>query len=135
MAAYDSGPGNVQKAIERTGYADFWELYKRNVLPQETRNYVPIILALTLIGKDPQRYGMQVTPDPYVETDRIKPGHPIDLRLVAETIDVDVETLRGLNPQLLRMVTPADPNFELRLPSGTANRFLTKSRIFRRKSG
>ncbi len=126
MAAYDSGPGNVQKAIERTGYADFWELYKRNVLPQETRNYVPIILALTLIGKDPQRYGVQVTPDPYVEPDRIKPGHPIDLRLVAETIDADVETLRSLNPQLLRMVTPAEPNFELRLPAGTAHRFLTE---------
>jgi membrane-bound lytic murein transglycosylase D len=125
MAAYDSGPGNVQKAIERTGYADFWELYRRNVLPQETRNYVPIILALALIGKDPQRYGIQVTPDPYIETDRIKPGHPIDLRLVAETIDVDVETLRALNPQLLRTITPADANYELRLPSGTADRFLS----------
>src|SRR6202795_2513111 len=47
MAAYNCGPGNVQKAIERTGYADFWELYRRNVLPRETKNYVPIILALT----------------------------------------------------------------------------------------
>jgi membrane-bound lytic murein transglycosylase D len=124
MAAYDTGPGNVQKAIERTGYADFWELYKRNVLLKETRNYVPIILALTLIAKDPQRYGIQVTPDPSEESDRVKPGGPIDLRLVAETIDVDVETLRALNPELLRMVTPNDPNFELRLPAGTADRFL-----------
>src|SRR6266478_5118124 len=40
MAAYNCGPGNVQKGIERTGYADFWELYKRNVLPRETKNYV-----------------------------------------------------------------------------------------------
>ena len=52
MAAYNCGPGNVQKGIERTGYADFWELYRRNVLPKETKNYVPIILALTLIAKD-----------------------------------------------------------------------------------
>jgi membrane-bound lytic murein transglycosylase D len=126
MAAYDTGPGNVQKAIERTGYADFWELYKRNVLIKETRNYVPIILALTLIAKDPQRYGIQVTPDPYEESDRVKPGGPIDLRLVAETIDVDVDTLRALNPELLRTVTPNDPNFELRLPRGTADRFLTE---------
>jgi membrane-bound lytic murein transglycosylase D len=125
MAAYNSGPGNVQKAIERTGYADFWELYKRNVLPKETRNYVPIILALTLIAKDPARYGITVTPEPYAATDRVKPGQPIDLRLVAETIDVDVETLRALNPALLRMVTPSDPNYELRLPAGTADRFLT----------
>ncbi|MGH9592632.1 MAG: LysM peptidoglycan-binding domain-containing protein, partial [Bryobacteraceae bacterium] len=124
MAAYDCGPGNVQKGIERTGYADFWELYKRNVLPKETRNYVPIILALTLIAKDPQRYGIEVNPDPYIETDTVKPGHPIDLRLVAETIDVDVETLRALNTELLRMVTPNDPNYELKLPAGTASRFL-----------
>ncbi len=41
MAAYDWGPGNVQRAVQRTGYADFWELYRRNVLPQETKNYVP----------------------------------------------------------------------------------------------
>jgi membrane-bound lytic murein transglycosylase D len=124
MAAYNSGPGNVQKAIERTGYADFWELYKRNVLPKETRNYVPIILALTLIAKDPARYGISVTPEPFLTSDRVKPGQPIDLRLVAETVDVDVQTIRALNPSLLRTVTPNDPNFELNLPAGTADRFL-----------
>ncbi len=123
LAAYNSGPGNVTRAIERTGYADFWELYKRNVLPRETRNYVPIILALTLMAKDAARYGLQVEPEPPLRADLVKPGHPIDLRLVAETIDVDVETLRSLNPVLLRMVTPADPEFELRLPEGTAQRF------------
>jgi membrane-bound lytic murein transglycosylase D len=123
IAAYDTGPGNVQKAIERTGYADFWQLYERNVLLKETRNYVPIILALALIAKDPPRYGIQVTPDPPVDTEWVKPGHPIDLRLVAETIDVDVETLRAINPELLRMVTPPDANYEMRLPAGSAERF------------
>ena len=124
MAAYNSGPGNVQKAIERTGYADFWELYKRNVLPKETRNYVPIILAMTLIAKDPARYGISVTPEPALTSDRVKPGQPIDLRLVAETIDVDVQTIRALNPSVLRTVTPKDANFELNLPAGTADRFM-----------
>src|SRR5690349_5169820 len=123
MAAYNCGPGNVQKAIERTGYADFWELYRRNVLPKETKNYVPIILALTLIAKDAAHYGIEVDPDPPVPTDVVKPGHAIDLRLVAETIDVDVDTLRSLNPSLLRMATPDDPNFELHLPKGTAEKF------------
>jgi membrane-bound lytic murein transglycosylase D len=126
MAAYNSGPGNVQKAIERTGYADFWELYKRNVLPKETRNYVPIILAMTLIAKDPARYGISVTPEASLTSDRVRPGQPIDLRLVAETIDVDVQTIRALNPSLLRTVTPNDPNFELNLPPGTADRFLAE---------
>jgi len=123
MAAYNCGPGNVQKAIERTGYADFWELYRRNVLPRETKNYVPIILALTLIAKDAPHYGIQAEPESPVATDMVKPGRAIDLRLVAETIDVDVETLRTLNPSLLRLATPDDPAFELHLPLGTAPRF------------
>src|SRR6266478_3437173 len=123
MAAYNSGPGNVQQAVRRTGYADFWELYKRNVLPGETKNYVPIIVALTLIAKDAAHYGIQADPEPPVATDVVKPGRAIDLRLVAETIDVDVETLRTLNPSLLRLATPDDPSFELHLPAGTAERF------------
>lgn len=123
MAAYNCGPGNVQKGIERTGYADFWELYKRNVLPRETKNYVPIIIALTLIAKDAAHYNIQADPEAPVPTDIVRPGRPIDLRLVAETIDVDVETLRSLNPSLLRMATPDDPSFELRLPQGTGEKF------------
>jgi membrane-bound lytic murein transglycosylase D len=123
MAAYNCGPGNVQKGIERTGYADFWELYRRNVLPKETKNYVPIILALTLIAKDAAHYGIHVDRDEPVPTDVVKPGRAIDLRLVAESIDVDVETLHQLNPALLRLATPDDPSFELRLPKGTAEKF------------
>src|SRR2546423_10905249 len=123
MAAYNCGPGDVQKGVERTGYADFWELYRRNVLPRETKNYVPIIVALTLIAKDAAHYGVQTELDPPVPSDVVKPGRAIDLRLVAETIDVDAETLRSLNPSLLRMATPDDPAFELHLPRGTAQKF------------
>ena len=123
MAAYNCGPGNVQKAVERTGYADFWELYRRNVLPRETKNYVPIILALTLIAKDAAHYNIQAEPESPVATDIVKPGRAIDLRLVAETIDVDVETLRALNPSLLRLATPDDSYFELHLPVGAAQKF------------
>ena len=123
MAAYNCGPGNVQKGIERTGYADFWELYRRNVLPRETKNYVPIIVALTLIAKDAAHYGIQAELERPVPSDVVKPGRAIDLRLVAETIDVDVDTLRSLNPSLLRLATPADPAFELHLPVGSAEKF------------
>ena len=126
LAAYNSGPGNVQRAIERTGYADFWELYKRNVLPRETKNYVPIIVALTLVAKDSARYGITVEPEPSTRAEPVKPGHPIDLRLVAETIDVSVDDLKALNPQLLRMVTPADAEFELHVPEGFADRLFAE---------
>jgi membrane-bound lytic murein transglycosylase D len=123
MAAYNSGPGNVTKAIERTGYADFWELQKRNVLPEQTKNYVPIILALALVAKDPPLYGVQVDPDKPPDVDLVKPGHPIDLRLAADATGTDLDDLRMLNPELLRLVTPDLPNFELRLPVGTAVKF------------
>ncbi len=126
LAAYNSGPGNVARAIERTGYADFWELYRRNALPRETRNYVPIILALTLIAKDPTRYGIQVEPDPPLFTDRVRPGRPVDLRLVAELLEVELDLLRTLNPHMLRTVTPPDPDFELNLPAGMAERFFAE---------
>ncbi len=126
MAAYNSGAGTVQHAIERTGYADFWELYRRNALPKETKNYVPIILALTLISKDPARYGIEFDPEPPLKADSVKPGQPIDLRLVAETIDTDLDTLRSLNPELLRLVTPSDPDFVLHIPEGTAERFFAE---------
>jgi len=101
----------------------FWELYKRNVLPRETKNYVPIIIALTLIAKDAAHYNIQVEPEAAVPSDVVKPGRAIDLRLVAETIDVDAETLRSLNPSLLRLTTPDDPSFELHLPRERAKIF------------
>ena len=125
MAAYNSGPMNVAHAIERTGYADFWELYHRNQLPKETKNYVPIILAVTIMAKNPAAYGLtEVEPDPPVLTETVKLTTPTDLRLIAETIDCTVEQLQDLNPSLLRWVTPKLDEFQLRLPAGTRDRFL-----------
>lgn len=120
MAAYNSGPGTVQSAVRRTGYADFWELYRRNVLPKETRNYVPIILAETIMAKNPAQYGLQeLVPDKAVPYDTVKVNYAVDLRLVAECVDAPPEVLEDLNPSLLRMVTPRDEEFTLRLPAGT----------------
>ena len=124
MAAYNSGPGTVQSAVKRTGYADFWELYRRNVLPRETRNYVPIILAVTIMAKNPAQYGLDsVIKDKPVPYDTAKINYPIDLRLAAECVDATTEQLLDLNPSLLRMTTPRDRQFELHLPSGTADKF------------
>jgi membrane-bound lytic murein transglycosylase D len=124
MAAYNSGPGNVQQAVKRTGYADFWELYKRNVLPTETKNYVPIILAMTIMSKNPARYGLDaLQPDPAMTYDLVKVDYPVDLRLVAECVDVPVEQMIDLNPSLLRRTTPKDQPFDLRLPPGTKEKY------------
>ena len=124
MAAYNSGPMNVVKAVERTGYADFWELQKRHALPKQTQNYVPIIIALALVAKDPSLYGVQVEPEKPAPVDVIHPAHAIDLRLVADATGADLDDLRELNPEMLRSVTPNDPNFELRLPAGYGEKLL-----------
>lgn len=124
MAAYNSGPGTIQSAVKRTGYADFWELYKRNVLPKETRNYVPIILAVTIMAKNPEQYGLDgVVPDKPLPYDSIKIDYAVDLRLVAECVNSSPETLQDLNPSLLRFTTPKDRPFELHLPAGTKEQY------------
>jgi membrane-bound lytic murein transglycosylase D len=123
MAAYNSGPMNVVKAVERTGYADFWDLQRLHALPKQTQNYVPIIIAMALVAKDPSLYGVQVAPEKPAQIDTIKPGHPIDLHLVADASGADIDDLRALNPELLRGVTPNDPKFELNVPAGTAEKF------------
>jgi len=130
MAAYNSGPGTVQSAVKRTGYADFWELYRRNVLPKETRNYVPIIVAVTIMAKNPAQYGLDsVVKEKPVPYDTVKIDYPIDLRLAAECVDATASDLLDLNPSLLRLTTPRVPGkdreFELHLPLGTAGKFQT----------
>ena len=124
MAAYNSGAGNVQRAVQRTGYADFWELYRRNVLPKETRNYVPIILAVTIMAKNPSQYGLDdVELAKPTASDVVKINYPVDLRLVAECVDASASEVQELNPSLLRMTTPKGQDFELHLPAGTKDKY------------
>src|SRR5271166_5530 len=126
MAAYNSGASTVQHAVERTGYADFWELYRRGVLPQETRNYVPIILAETIMLKNPEAYGLGLaTAEAPQQMDQVTINYPVDLRLVAECADTSVDKLQELNPSLLRMTTPKDQGFTLNLPAGSRERYET----------
>jgi membrane-bound lytic murein transglycosylase D len=126
MAAYNSGPITVQNAVKRTGYADFWEMYRRNVLPRETRNYVPIILAVTIMAKNPEQYGLdKVQREKPLAYDAVKINYPVDLRLVAECVDASAADLQDLNPSLLRMTTPKGKEFDLHLPVGTKDKYLS----------
>ena len=120
MAAYDWGPLAVQRSVQRTGYADFWELYKRNVLPEETKNYVPIILAAAIMAKNPAQYGLSdLSPEPPLVMDTVTVHYSVDLRLVADVTGATAEELSELNPSLLHMRTPPDEDFDLHLPMGT----------------
>jgi membrane-bound lytic murein transglycosylase D len=126
MAAYNSGPGTVQAAVKRTGYADFWELYRRNVLPKETRNYVPIILAVTIMTKNLTHYGFDdVSMDEPAAFDKVAINYPVDLRLVADCVGSTPAEIQQLNPSLLRLTTPKGGSFELHLPVGTKEEYQT----------
>ena len=126
MAAYNSGPGTVQAAVKRTGYADFWELYRRNVLPKETRNYVPIILAVTIMAKNPSQYGLDdVAMEKADQYETVNINYPVDLRLVADCTGASLAELQDLNPSLLRLTTPHDGGFALHLPAGTKDQYET----------
>jgi membrane-bound lytic murein transglycosylase D len=121
MAAYNSGPGRVQRAIDQAGVADFWVLAERNLLPRETRNYVPTILAMTLIGRNPSRYGFDVRPADALEVERVRVAQATDLRVIAEGLELPLGTIEELNPHVLRWATPPDDDeFELILPTGYA---------------
>ncbi len=117
MAAYNCGPGCVERAVQRTGYADFWELRNRSVLPKETRNYVPVILAMTVMAKNAKDYDIEITPDPAVEYDTVELTAPTHVNLIADAADRSTSEIREFNPALLKNLAPA--GYALRLPKGT----------------
>ncbi|MCL4402200.1 MAG: transglycosylase SLT domain-containing protein, partial [Acidobacteria bacterium] len=118
IAAYNCGPGVVEKAVERTGYADFWQLRERRVIPGETANYVPIILAMTIMAKNASAYGLEgISPDVAVAYDDIDIVAATHLALVADLIDVSATELAQMNPALLKGVAPE--GYKLHVPKGT----------------
>ncbi|HEY5056358.1 MAG TPA: transglycosylase SLT domain-containing protein, partial [Acidobacteriaceae bacterium] len=127
MAAYNWGAGNVQRAVMRTGYADFWELYKRNALPKETKNYVPGIIAAAIVAKNPKQYGLDtMVPESPAISDTVTVSYAVDLRLVADVTDAPLAEIVDLNPSLLRMTTPGETDFDLHIPPGTKDVFLKR---------
>lgn len=127
MAAYNSGEGNVDRAIRKAGAENFWLAFP--YLPQETRNYVPNILATVLIANSPNQYGFgHIRPAPTLTYDRIRVPASTNLSIVAQASDTSVQYLRYLNPHLRGNVTPPTP-YIVNVPSGRANQVVA---LFRR---
>ncbi len=116
LAAYNSGAGNVRRAIRRVGSSDFWKI--RRALPRETRNYVPAFIASVMVAKNPERYGFHPTPHPPLTFDEIQVPDALDLQVLAQTLQVPVETLRELNPAIRYDLTPAGRTTTVRVPEG-----------------
>jgi membrane-bound lytic murein transglycosylase D len=119
IAGYNCGEGNVDKAIRRAGVANFWAAYP--YLPQETRNYVPNILATILIANNPHQYGFgHVRPAAPLRYDRVRVPASTNLNLLAQASDTTVQYLRYLNPHLRSNVTPPEP-YIVNIPANKAN--------------
>jgi membrane-bound lytic murein transglycosylase D len=127
LAAYNSGPGNVNKAIRRSGgYKNYWNI-RRN-LPRETAGYVPAFLATMYIFEYAEEHGFtrQVTDRPYFETDTVHVKSTITFNQISELVDVSEEELVFLNPSYKLKVIPyvKDKNYALRLPVDALGKFV-----------
>jgi len=124
-AAYNAGVGRVERGIDRLpGEPDsvddhtFFQLADRRYLRRETRDYVPKLIAASLIAKQPERYGFDVTPLPPLEFDEITVADATGLDVVARLADTTVAALLELNPQYVRGVTPPGRSVVVRVPRG-----------------
>jgi membrane-bound lytic murein transglycosylase D len=120
LASYNSGPGRVQRAMKRGNAADFWDLVDRpKLLPRETREYVPMILAAIIIARNPAQYGMSFTAETPIQYDKVKVPPAVDLRRVAEWSGSSIDEIQALNPELRRWTTPVRYAYEVKVPSGS----------------
>lgn len=124
MAAYNSGEGNVSKAIARSGYADFWEIHRAGFLPTETRNYVPAILAVIIVANNQKRYNFQIVPERELKYDLAQVTTQTDLDVVAELCGTTPDLIRELNPHLRRDMTPPGAHY-VKVPDGKRKDFET----------
>jgi membrane-bound lytic murein transglycosylase D len=128
IAAYNCGPGVVEKAVERTGYADFWELHSRGVLPAQTINYVPIILAMTIMEKNAPEYGLDgLQLDLPLEYDTVEVSAPTSLLLVSDVTETPLPELAALNPAILKGIVP--DKYSVHVPKGTGNQLVAALRL------
>ena len=122
MAAYNTGAGNIDRAISRAGSANFWMIYP--YIAQETRNYVPNILAVILIAKNPEKYGFKnIKPDAPMSYDVVQVPTATGLQLIADATDTSVDYIRSINPELKRDITPRGDTYNVRIPAGRAKQF------------
>jgi membrane-bound lytic murein transglycosylase D len=120
MAAYNAGEGKILRAMDRTGARDFWSLAATNAIRKQTKNYVPAFLASVLISNNPEHYGFRVVPDPPLEFDTLQLDRSISLDDLAKASAFSLQDFRTLNPELISLVTPQQPEgYELKIPGGT----------------
>lgn len=124
IAAYNCGPGNVNKAIHRAGgKRDFWSIYP--FLPSETRGYLPIFIAASYAMNYAQEHGIcPADPLPTMAADTIITTHRQHLKQIADNIDIPLAELRRLNPQYPRDIIPGGKSYAICLPIEKAGMYI-----------
>lgn len=123
-AAYNAGEGAVSRAMKLYRVEDYWELIKCSELKQETKEYVPRMIAAALIAKEPEKYGFDdLELDPPLQWDEVRVPPATDLEVIARCAGVSVSEIRDLNPHLLRWCTPPDEEYVVMIPKGTKGAF------------
>lgn len=127
VAAYNCGVGCVKRAIKRSGLEKptFWDI--REFLPKETRNHVPLFIAVAKIVMDPAKYEFsdnEINPETEISFDIVKIYEPVSLKAVAYCANTSIEHIQELNPEILKGFTPFDvPEYRLRIPAGSLDLF------------
>lgn len=124
-AAYNAGEGKLSRAIMKYKTEDFWDISKGRYLKDETKNYVPKIMALAIIGKNLKSFGFDdVEFHEPLDFDEVTVKGATDLVKLSEVLGVEFEEIQRLNPEVLRWFTPPNmDNYKLRIPPNTAEKF------------
>ena len=123
LAAYNAGEGRISRALKRGTGTDFWSI--QQLLPQETRNYVPAYIAATLVAMDPEKFGLnEIDYQESFQYETVSVAKSTPLISVANFAGVSLTDIKDLNPELLQNNTPGSGEYLLRIPSGSTDKVL-----------
>ena len=120
LAAYNAGPGRVNRAVNLHETSDYWQLYS---LPKDTKNYIPYFLSSAIILKDPKKYGFKIPKAKSFKYDEVVIKKSADLSVIAKSAGTKTSTIKYLNPELRQSATPANEDYILRVPYGAKDKF------------
>ena len=123
LAAYNTGPGRVNRALKLHETSDYWQLYS---LPKDTKNYIPYFLSSAIILREPAKYGFKIPKSNPLRYDEVTIEKSADLTVLAKAADTKRSTIQRLNPELRQPATPSNGPYKLNIPYGKKDSFYKK---------
>ena len=123
LAAYNTGPGRLNRALKLHETSDYWQLYS---LPKDTKNYIPYYLSSAIILQNPEKYGFKIPKSNPLKFDEVEIEKSSDLNVLARAADTRVSTIKKLNPELRQPATPNNGPYSLNIPFGRKESFYKK---------